>query len=160
MKIYDQFLSTELLEELYNYAKIASYLKVEDDIYNYRRSQVPKNLYHKVERVLEQHNIFNAVESLRIQCIDSSITVAESYHRHRSVYKNNLVCFLNSDFVGGEFEYTDPESIKLKPTTNTALVFKPELLHRVLPVTQGTRYTLVGFLLENSYFNKQEKTLI
>lgn len=160
MKIYNQFLSTELLEELHNYAKVASYLKVQDGIYNYRRSKVPKNLYQKVERVLEQHNISNAIESLRIQCIDDSITVAENFHRHDSVYKNNLVCFLNDDFIGGEFEYTNPESIKIKPVPNTALVFEPELRHRVLPVIHGKRYTLVGFLLENSYFNKKEKTLI
>lgn len=160
MKVYNQFFSEELLKELYDYAKIAYYQKVEDGKYNFKKSQVPKNLQRKVDRALKQHGIDSTIDSLRVQCIDTSITVAESFHSHNLIYKDNLVCFLNNDFTGGEFEYTNPESIKIIPSPNTALVFEPELAHRVLPVINGARYTLVAFLVENSYINKQEKTLI
>jgi hypothetical protein len=160
MKVYNKFFSPELLNELYDYAKKAYYSKVEDGKYNFKKSQVPKNLQRKVDRVLKQYNIDSTIDTLRVQCIDTSITVAESFHNHNILYKDNLVCFLNSDFTGGEFEYINPESTKVIPSSNTALVFGPELAYRVLPVTQGARYTLVGFLVENSYINKQEKTLI
>lgn len=160
MRVYDQFFSEELLKELYDYAKIAYYQKVEDGKYNFKKSQVPKSLERKVQRVLNQYNINSLIQALRVQCIDNSIIVAESFHRHNAIYKDNLVCFLNDNFTGGEFEYINPDSIKIIPTTNTALIFEPELAHRVLPVTNGARYTLVAFLLENSYINKQEKTLI
>lgn len=160
MKVYNQFFSEEVLRQLYDYAKKAYYRKVEDGKYNFKKSQVPKYLQRKVDKTLKQHGIDSTIDSLRVQCIDTSITVAENFHNHHLRYKDNLVCFLNSDFIGGEFEYINPESTKIIPTTNTALVFEPELAHRVLPVTQGARYTLVAFLVENSYLNKQEKTLI
>jgi len=160
METYSEFFNTDLHRELYEYAKNAYYRKVEDGKYNFKKSQVSKNLQSKVQKALKKHNITSTIDSLRVQCIDTSITVAESFHSHNLIYKDNLVCFLNSDFTGGEFEYNNPESTIVKPVTNTALIFGPELPHRVLQVTQGARYTLVAFLVESSYINKQEKTLI
>jgi predicted 2-oxoglutarate/Fe(II)-dependent dioxygenase YbiX len=160
MEVYSQFFNAELHKELYEYAKNAYYRRVEDGKYNFKKSQVSKNLERKVQKTLKQHNIYSVIDSLRVQCIDTSITVAESFHTHNLLYKDNLVCFLNDDFTGGEFEYTSLENTVIKPTTNTALVFRPELAHRVLPVTQGARYTLVAFLVESSYITKEEKTLI
>ena len=86
--------------------------------------------------------------------------MTENYHRHHTKYKENVVCFLNQNFIGGEFEYIDQKLLKVLPEENTALVFGPTLRHRVLPVTEGERYTLVAFLAENSYLYKKQRTVI
>jgi len=62
--------------------------------------------------------------------------------------KLSLVCWLNDDFEGGEFEFFDPlnnpESV-IKPEKGKLVVFPSNLYHRVRPVTEGTRYSLVNW---------------
>lgn len=62
--------------------------------------------------------------------------------------KLSMSVVLNDDYKGGEFEYMvskDPVSIKLGK--GDILIFPSYLLHRVKPVTKGTRYSLVGWTL-------------
>ncbi len=160
MVIYNQFFDNTLLTELLQYAKKANYTKVEDGTYNFKQVYVEGELFKKVEKTFLENNIKDNIEILRIQCIDSSITVAEKYHKHNTKYKVNIVCFLNDSFEGGEFEYIEGITKIVKPTPNTALIFESELAHRVFPVVNGNRYTLVAFLTENLYNIKQQKTLI
>lgn len=64
--------------------------------------------------------------------------------------KISMSVVLNNDFEGGEFEYMvskDPVSIKLGK--GDIIIFPSYLLHRVKPVTKGTRYSLVGWSLGN-----------
>lgn len=160
MKSIKNFLPKDLHINLLEYAKICTYRKIEDDIYNFRGCNITGELFNKVENLFRKNKLVGTVDILRIQRIDKSVRVTENYHRHGDNYKENLVCFLNQDFKGGEFEYIDQEVVKLVPENNTAIVFRPNLKHRVLPVTEGERYTLVAFLAENSYLHKKEKTVI
>jgi len=63
--------------------------------------------------------------------------------------KLSMVCWLNEDFEGGEFEFHDSVSSKddtsriIKPTKGTIVFFPSWLAHKVHPVTEGTRYSLV-----------------
>ena len=63
--------------------------------------------------------------------------------------KLSMVCWLNEDFEGGEFEFHDTVSSKddtsriIKPTKGTIVFFPSWLAHKVHPVTEGTRYSLV-----------------
>ena len=53
---------------------------------------------------------------------------------------------LNDDFDGGEFEYQiDTKSLTVKLKKGDVLVFPSYFLHRVKPVTMGTRYSLVAW---------------
>jgi predicted 2-oxoglutarate/Fe(II)-dependent dioxygenase YbiX len=70
-----------------------------------------------------------------------------------------IVTYLNENFSGGEFEYINelPENVKIKPNFGLSLVMNDKLYHRVLPVTNGVRYSLIcGF----DIVNKTTKTLI
>lgn len=160
METYNHFFNTELFKEVYEYAKQSTYRKVEDDIYNFRGANIEGKLKEEIEQVFRQHGLIGSVDILRVQQINPTVRVATAYHRHGEKYKENVVCFLNNDFAGGIFEYLDEGIIQIEPKPNTAVVFGPALRHRVLPVTEGVRYTLVAFLAENSYLNKQDKTLI
>jgi hypothetical protein len=160
MKIYNQFFEEELFVEIYEYAKKSIYRTITDNIYNFKKNHVQGSLKIRIEKVFREYNLIGNVDRLRVQCIDTSIKVAKNYHHHGEIYKKNLVCFLNEDFTGGEFEYKGENKEIVTPTSNTALIFGPELDHRVLPVTEGTRYTLVAFITENTYLTKEEKSII
>ena len=65
----------------------------------------------------------------------------------RKTRKISFVCWLNEDFEGGEFEFhpsTVPaEEGLIKPTKGTVIFFPSWYLHKVHPVTSGTRYALI-----------------
>ena len=107
MRIYNQFFDNETLKNLLKYAKEARYTRVEDGKYNFKKASVEGVLFSETQKTFYKNNIEGNLESLRVQCIDDSINVAESFHTHNTVYTTNLVCFLNDDFSGGEFEYIE-----------------------------------------------------
>jgi len=160
MKTYSQFFNTELFKKLCEYAKQGIYRKTEDNIYNFKGATIQGELKEEIEQVFRQYGLIGSIDILRVQQIDPTVRVATAYHRHGEKDKENVVCFLNNEFTGGVFEYLDEGIVQIEPTPNTAIIFGPELFHKVLPVTEGIRYTLVAFLAENSYLNKQDKTLI
>lgn len=69
--------------------------------------------------------------------------VDDGYHIDSSDL--SIVMFLNDNFEGGEFEYyeTPKQLIQIKPDINKCIVLNKEILHRVLPIKDGERYTLI-----------------
>lgn len=80
--------------------------------------------------------------------------------QHSKPYKDNRVrkfsfsVFLNDDYEGGEFDLEiynpnqNPRYITIeKLTPNTAVFFQADVWHRVRPVSQGVRRSLVGWVL-------------
>ena len=58
---------------------------------------------------------------------------------------------LNNDYKGGELEFKDSDkSISLSLNKGDMVIFPSDLLHRVKPVLDGTRISLVGWLIGNS----------
>lgn len=57
----------------------------------------------------------------------------------------SIVMFLNDDFEGGEFEYykNSKQLVKIKPDINTSILLNKEIVHRVLPIKSGVRYSLI-----------------
>jgi PKHD-type hydroxylase len=71
-----------------------------------------------------------------------------------SIRKLSIVLQLSDpkDYEGGDFEIidqNDPE--KLLRSRGTLLAFPSFTMHRVTPVTQGTRYSLVGWITGPSF---------
>jgi hypothetical protein len=66
----------------------------------------------------------------------------DGYHRDESDL--TIVTYLNDDFIGGEFEYVVNNELKIiNPRTNLSIIMDKKILHRVLPITEGVRYSLV-----------------
>jgi len=65
-------------------------------------------------------------------------------------YNRTVSCslILNDDYEGGEFAFFDRE-IKLTPKKGDALMFPSNYIypHEVMPVTKGTRYSIVTWFL-------------
>ena len=60
-----------------------------------------------------------------------------------------LTLNLNSDeYDGGELIFPEYGDYRYKPETGAAVVFSCSLLHEALPVTRGTRFALLSFLLD------------
>tara|TARA_R100000655_G_scaffold51115_1_gene88739 strand:+ start:642 stop:1175 length:534 start_codon:yes stop_codon:yes gene_type:complete len=65
--------------------------------------------------------------------------------------KLSFSLMLNNDYKGGELEFKDSdESISLSLNKGDMVIFPSDLLHRVKPVLDGTRISLVGWLIGNS----------
>lgn len=83
-----------------------------------------------------QHN------GIFINKITSETNLDDSYHRDESDL--TIVTYLNSNYIGGDFEYIiDNKIFTFKPTINSSIIMDKKILHRVLRVTEGVRYSLV-----------------
>ena len=56
--------------------------------------------------------------------------------------KLSMTIVLNKNYEGGEFEFFS-ETDLIKEKTGTVIVFPSYMVHRVNPITKGTRYSLV-----------------
>ena len=56
--------------------------------------------------------------------------------------KLSMTIVLNDNYEGGEFEFFNNKSL-IKEKTGTIIVFPSYIVHKVKPVTKGTRYSLV-----------------
>ena len=101
-------------------------------------------------RKLRYHNY----DRLRIQEVDNTIDMLIKPHAHTPPY--SYIVFLNDDFVGGELIL---DNITIKPKKGQMVYFDNNEWHYVNNVTEGHRYTLVGFTLDNQ-FNPNKVNLI
>jgi hypothetical protein len=66
---------------------------------------------------------------------------------HRDSEDLTIIIYLNDNFTGGELEYKDDVTIhKVDPKKGLTLRLDNKVQHRVLPVTNGIRYSLVIFI--------------
>jgi hypothetical protein len=56
-----------------------------------------------------------------------------------------IAIYLNDDFTGGELNYPDL-NISSKPKRSSILIHDASLLHQVLPVISGSRYSITTFI--------------
>lgn len=59
----------------------------------------------------------------------------------------SFVYYLNDDYEGGEIEFQDYIGKPYKPEAGDLVIFPsaPTYLHRVLPITSGTKYACISF---------------
>ena len=126
---------------------------------------------HWIENEFWKQCFLSIVRNLNYNTFDFDINTIESlqltryvapnghyeFHQDGNGYipiKNDMVrkisisVGLNDDYEGGEFEYMvdqHPRAIQLGK--GDIIIFPSYLLHRVKPVTKGTRYSLVAWTL-------------
>ena len=78
-----------------------------------------------------------------------SIQEPQNKIRHGKTRKISMVVWLNEGFEGGDFEFHQSylKDNVLKPTQGTIIMFPSWIMHRVTPITKGTRYSLVSWFL-------------
>ena len=97
------------------------------------------------------------LKKLWINKIDVNSNKDDIFHKDNSDY--SLILYLNDDYIGGQLEYKDDifNTIKIKPKKNLMVLMDNKLQHRVLPVINGVRYSLVAFF---RFINNPTKNLI
>ena len=68
-----------------------------------------------------------------------------------TVRKISVSVILNDDYEGGDLEFLvinakgELEICKITPAVGSAIIFPSYIMHRVTPVTKGTRYSVVAW---------------
>jgi hypothetical protein len=76
---------------------------------------------------------------------------------HKDYSDITFLMYLNDEFIGGEYEYIAPESkikSKIKPKKYLSIIADKNIPHRVNPVLEGERYSIVFFYDINKKINK------
>jgi hypothetical protein len=163
INLFDKEYLSHLLNEIKDKNFENSGQKLNSKNYNYYNRyhlDIKKNRKDEIEKYL--HNKYNKIYLLRnkgywINEITIETNKDDSFHMDDCDL--TIVTYLNENFSGGEFEYINEltENIKIKPNIGLSLVMNNKLYHRVLPVTNGVRYSLIcGF----DVVNKTSKTFI
>lgn len=156
----EDFLSQEDLQILLDTASTAPESAWFSDDYpehwNGKTMHLINNGYDSAEKVLDvvqnqiKAHVFNMTDFVQIGGMHR-FRVGETLGAHRDNvgddYANQLgaVVYLNGDFGGGELDYPELD-FRLKPKANSLVMHKAHLLHQVLEVTEGVRYTLTTFV--------------
>jgi Rps23 Pro-64 3,4-dihydroxylase Tpa1-like proline 4-hydroxylase len=147
---FTNLLSTE--EKLYLKELCKNFIKNNDttpdginNFYNSMHVNDGLDLFKIIVTEIANHNS-NGYEiqynGMFINKITSDTNKNDGYHRDESDL--TIVTYLNDDFEGGEFEYKENgKMIKIQPQENLSILMNKTILHRVLPVTNGERYSLV-----------------
>lgn len=108
-----------------------------------------------IKKVIQKSGYINDIfkfESAWINVVNDTTNQNDSYHKDRS--DRTIIIYLNENFEGGDFEYyQNNEMFEISPKEGLCIMMDNELMHRVKPVVNGTRYSLVIFI-------KKEKTLL
>ena len=165
--LIENALDNNLLKKVinfYNQKKIEGKLiahqhGTKDRLHVHPDAELEKELDHKISRSIlpELRKVFyfdaEYRELYKICSYDAE--TSGRFHPHRDTpapfqhRKYALSLFLNDDYEGGEFVL--PEyGLKVKPKANTAFIFPGISTHQVLPVTKGSRMTIISFFVNGS----------
>ena len=107
-------------------------------------------LVPEMKKVLHFHRW--DMEALRIGCYKAADSGFFNIHRDNcnpSVAKRKYAITVNlntGDYEGGTLRFPEYGNELFAPPAGGAIVFSCSMLHEVLPVTKGERYTLLTFL--------------
>jgi hypothetical protein len=80
--------------------------------------------------------------------------VGESFGEHRDAVprsadwrRHSIVCYMNDDFVGGE-TYFPTLDLDVPPRKGHGLIFPSHYLHGSRSVMSGSKYVMVGFMVD------------
>jgi len=165
--LIENALDIDLLKKIidyYNQKKVEGKLishkhNTKDRLHVHPDAELEKELDHKLSRSvlpeLRKVFYFDAQYRELYKICSYDAETSGRFHAHRDTpapfqhRKYALSLFLNDDYEGGEFVL--PEyGLKVKPKANTAFIFPGISTHQVLPVTKGSRMTIISFFVNGS----------
>ena len=122
-----------------------------------------KIFFKHIDKIIKQHYVhykikFPHLETSKLQQIDLlKYEIGGKYdiHADHSAEGQRTLTFilnLNEDYEGGDFVFYNQDNTemkRLKCTTSTCIMFPSNFQypHRVEPITKGTRYSIVAWLV-------------
>lgn len=110
----------------------------------------------RIEKEVKNHN--TNLDCFWINKVTNNTNKNDTFHR--DLADITLVMYLNDNFTGGEYEYFIPDSSnkeKIKPKKYLTIISSRDIQHRVTPVLEGERFSIVFFYV---FTKKTNKTLI
>lgn len=117
-----------------------------------------KGIIHKITQYIQNTININNINLLRvwINIVNGESNKNDEFHTDASDL--SFLLYLNDNFDGGDFEYINRnKKIKIKPKSNISIILDNTIYHRVSPVTNGERFSLVMFF---DIGKKKEITLL
>ena len=127
-------------------------LTIQDDKLTQLLTQsIGRRLLSEIERAFVYRP--TRFEGFKVACYDAASSGFFSAHRDNlspSTAHRRLVVSLNLNdaYEGGQLRFPEFGQDLYRPPAGGALVFSSSLLHEVLPVTSGKRFTLLTFLYD------------
>ena len=172
-KIFDNILNENQINDLINHCK-NDCTHIDGQVGNRvnLNQKKRKDIFIKNSRYIEflDHNVFEEINESINDIFNIKIKYRELWKvgyyngKEKSFYnihtddagdtkyrKLSLVLMLSdkNDYEGGEFVL--PEyGLKVKPKANTAFIFPGINTHQVLPVTKGSKMTIISFFVNGS----------
>ena len=98
------------------------------------------------------------LDSFWINKVTKNTNKDDEFHKDSSDL--TFLMYLNEDFAGGEYEYIEPDDKNkqiLKPKKYLSVITSKDIPHRVKPILDGERYSLVFFY---NFIKKNKKSLL
>ena len=144
-----------------------NYEKIDSKMNNfYKRLIINKSLLltylNNCEQLLKENLSADTLKNINFEDVLSCINKVtnetnKNDQYHYDISYLTIVTYLNDDFEGGEFLYIEGQNkIEIKPEKNMTLVMNNRLLHKIMPVHIGTRFSLITFF---QLKEKKNKTL-
>lgn len=95
--------------------------------------------------IYDKFKVKHQIKSIWINKITADTNKNDPFHLDEEIL--TVVTYINTNFDGGEFEYFSKikPNKKIKPKRNLSLIMNNKVPHKVLPVKNGERYSLVCF---------------
>lgn len=144
--------------------------EMKESVFTYRRSKVRVFRYPYTDTLLQkiENIIINVAEDIfyKDDIIETELQITEydesyegKYDWHEDVANDTsepighrIISFSiqlsdSEDYQGGDLEFKDSEINSLSRDKLSMVLFESDIVHRVTPVTKGTRYSMVGWLM-------------
>ena len=114
----------------------------------------------KVNNLLTQlsNTIDVKLDSFWVNKVTKNTNKDDEFHKDSSDL--TFLMYLNETFTGGEYEYVEPADENkqiVKPKKYLSVITSKDIPHRVKPVLDGERYSLVFFY---NFIKKNKKTIL
>lgn len=118
------------------------------DFYSIGYNEESKWIFDRLNKYFTETTGIKVVKNLdAVHLFDYS--VGDRFVRHSDIYyanqTHNIGVCLNDNYEGGDFVLYEPDHIILPKKTGEIYTFKHSLEHEVLEVTEGHRWSLIGF---------------
>ena len=124
---------------------------------NATRKDIDTLIFSELYSIYEQYtNLYKTINCIRDSGYDFLVYEAGGFYKEHTDdyatdnYRRRIssIILLNDDYEGGDLAFFNKEYI-IKPKKNTVILFPSNFMypHQILPITKGTRYSIVTWFI-------------
>jgi predicted 2-oxoglutarate/Fe(II)-dependent dioxygenase YbiX len=162
IELIKKYIDKKAINKLSTFAGDTEHIEMYLDIFN-KNSISDKIFFKHIEQIIQQHYShykfkFPYLQTSNLNQIDLlKYEVGGKYEIHTDHYYQSqrtltFILNLNEDYEGGDFVFYNQDNTEMKRVkckTATCIMFPSNFQypHRIEPITKGTRYSIVAWLI-------------